>query len=130
MIGRVVGDDSGFMAEAFPPFFRILGAMENGVDDDRVGRGLVENLKREATDESVAKAVHREGVKLGVALNRQHGRLDAAEEIFAEPRRPFLIPCVSGGDVRRGFWEVDDSLHHAEARAWDLTCSQERPDWG
>ena len=101
------------VAKARPPLLRVLGAVEDGIDDDGVSRRFVENLVWKPTKEGTSELVHGDWKKVRMPLDGEDTRLGASEEVLAKPRLAALIPIVGLRNIVVSLLGVADALNHA-----------------
>ena len=80
--------------EAVLPDFRVLGAMEYGVDDNSSIGGFVKDFKRKASDQRAPAIVRRHWKHSRMPSDQENACFNAAKEIFAKSGFLHFIPVV------------------------------------
>jgi hypothetical protein len=101
------------VAEPRPPLLRVLGAVENGVNNDGIGGRFVENLVRKAPHKRTAKLLYSGRIEMRVPLDGQDTRLDTPKKLFAESWLTALISVVGVCNIVVGLLGENDAFNHA-----------------
>ena len=92
MIEEVEG--RALSGEAELPYFRVLGTMEYGVNDDSSIGGFVKDFKRKASDQRAPVIVQRHWKHSRMPSDQENACFNAAKEIFPESGFLHFIPFV------------------------------------
>ena len=88
--------------------------MKDGINDNGILGGYVENLEWEPPHQRPPKVVYYDRIETRMTLDAEHARLYATQKVLAESRLPILVPMVVCDDVIIGFLRVNNVLNHFE----------------
>ncbi len=94
------------------PLFRVLRAVEYGVNDEICAGWFIEDFKRETPDGSPPEFVHCGRIHVRMSQGHEKASLDAPKEVFAETGLAILIPSVCRRNVFRCLRGEDDVFNH------------------
>jgi hypothetical protein len=88
--------------------------MKDGIDNDGVCRGHVENFTRKAPKEGSSKLIHSHGIEMRVPFYGENAGFHTAEKVLPESWFLALIPVVRQCHILVGVCCKNDMLNHVE----------------